>query len=399
MKRTEIYVEDLRRSLAELPLLPIQEVVSILHAARQQGRQIFIMGNGGSASTATHFVCDLAKNTRADGWPHFKVMGLSDNMAIFSAYANDEGYDHVFESQLANWIQPGDIVIGISTSGNSKNVLRAIRLANDAGATTIGFTGFDGGALKAMTDVSIHIANDCIEQVEDIHLMVEHVITKTIRDEIQEATEKPLRVSSDVSGKAEIATADDQETEASALGLQLAEDKKGYTESSLKMLKSISQQLSGELDLSNLLKRTLELTVAGLGAQSGSIMVLDEAGEVVEGTFAYGGEYRTGVLSNLNEMIKGGLAGWVAEHRRAALVADTREDPRWLTRPWDDVDKTRSAVSVPLLAGSRVVGVLTLVNPRERQFTEVDLAYLTAITVCVAFSGSSVLLQPDAITR
>jgi D-sedoheptulose 7-phosphate isomerase len=141
------YVRDLQTTLAALPLEPIEQVVSILNQARLENRQVFIMGNGGSAATASHFVCDLAKNTREVGKPHFKVIGLSDNMAILSALANDEGYDNVFVQQLANLINPGDIVIAISASGNSPNVLKAIEYARETGATTIGFTGYEGGKL------------------------------------------------------------------------------------------------------------------------------------------------------------------------------------------------------------------------------------------------------------
>jgi len=140
------------------------------------------MGNGGSASTASHFVCDLAKNTRRDGLPHYRVIGLTDNMAIFSAYANDEGYENVFAQQLANLILPGDIVIGISASGNSPNVINAIHEAKRHQVTTIGFTGFDGGRLGPLVDINIHVKSNVIEHVEDIHLMLEHMIVKAIKD-------------------------------------------------------------------------------------------------------------------------------------------------------------------------------------------------------------------------
>jgi D-sedoheptulose 7-phosphate isomerase len=163
-------------------------VVGILQEARVSGRQVFIMGNGGSASTATHFVCDLAKNTRRDELPHFRVIGLTDNMAMFSAYANDEGYEHVFEAQLANLIDANDIVIGISASGNSGNVLNAMSLAKQHGAVTIGFTGFDGGRLSELVEVNIHVDSHVIEHVEDIHLMLEHMIVKTLKDNLTSAT-------------------------------------------------------------------------------------------------------------------------------------------------------------------------------------------------------------------
>lgn len=182
MEQLSDYITILQATMDRLPRSLISDVINVLHEARMTGRQVFIMGNGGSASTATHFVCDLAKNTRRDGLPHFKVIGLTDNMAIFSAYANDEGYDQVFSKQLANLIRPNDIVIGISASGNSANVLNGIDEAKKNQATTIAFTGFNGGRLGPMVDINIHVDSTIIEHVEDIHLMLEHMIVKTIKD-------------------------------------------------------------------------------------------------------------------------------------------------------------------------------------------------------------------------
>lgn len=175
------YINDLHKILDSLPKEKIEQAINILHQARLDNRQVFIMGNGGSASTASHFVCDLAKNTRLVDRPHFRVIGLTDNMASFSAYANDEGYENVFVQQLAGFVQQGDIVLAISTSGNSRNVIRAVELANVRQALTIGFTGFDGGVLGGLVDLNIHITSDCIEQVEDVHLMLEHMICTALR--------------------------------------------------------------------------------------------------------------------------------------------------------------------------------------------------------------------------
>jgi D-sedoheptulose 7-phosphate isomerase len=182
MEAISAYITDLQKTLERLPLGRIEQVIELLQAARVEKRQVFIMGNGGSASTASHFVCDLGKNTRVAGWADYRVIGLTDNMAIFSAYANDEGYEQVFSRQLASLVQPDDVVIGISTSGNSVNVLNAIVLANQRGAKTIGFTGFDGGELRSLVDLEVHVDSDCIEQVEDIHLVLEHMITKALRE-------------------------------------------------------------------------------------------------------------------------------------------------------------------------------------------------------------------------
>lgn len=182
MNAIQDYLEDLKQTLDSLPRERIQQVIDILHEARLNKQQVFILGNGGSASTASHFVCDLAKNTRAKTYPNFKVIGLTDNMAIFSALANDDGYENVFADQLASYVQAGDVVIGISTSGNSPNVLRAIQLANSIPAKTIGFTGYDSGKLGSLVDVDLHVPSECIEHVEDIHLMLEHLICKALRE-------------------------------------------------------------------------------------------------------------------------------------------------------------------------------------------------------------------------
>ena len=182
MEQIPAYIAVLQETIHQLPVHLIAKVVEVLQEARLSGRQVFIMGNGGSASTATHFVCDLAKNTRREGLPHYRVIGLTDNMAIFSAYANDEGYESVFASQLANLLNNEDIVIGISASGNSPNVIRGMEEARKHNAITIGFTGFDGGRLGAMVDLNIHVKSNIIEHVEDIHLMLEHMIVKTIKE-------------------------------------------------------------------------------------------------------------------------------------------------------------------------------------------------------------------------
>lgn len=189
MNYIQSYLVELSQTLDRLPEDRIDQVVRTLHEARLNNRQVFIMGNGGSASTASHFVCDLGKNTRIKGMPNFRVIGLADNMALFSALANDEGYENVFSGQLASLVCPGDVVIGISASGNSPNVLNAIQLAKEMEAATIGFTGFDGGRLSRMVEIPVHVDSYVIEHVEDIHLMLEHLICKALGEKILEIDE------------------------------------------------------------------------------------------------------------------------------------------------------------------------------------------------------------------
>jgi D-sedoheptulose 7-phosphate isomerase len=185
MSLIKTYIKQVQETLDTLPVQDIDRVIEALYTARVGGRQVFIMGNGGSASTASHFVCDLSKNTRRADLPHFRVIGLTDNLALFSALANDEGYGNVFAEQLTTFLEPGDVVIGISTSGNSLNVLNGIETARKMGAVTIAFTGFDSGQLGPLVDINVHVKSTIIEQVEDVHLMLEHLICTVLRQRVE----------------------------------------------------------------------------------------------------------------------------------------------------------------------------------------------------------------------
>ncbi|MFC2030404.1 SIS domain-containing protein [Chloroflexota bacterium] len=180
------YVEQIQEILERLPWEAIRDVLGVLQYARLNDKQVFIMGNGGSAATASHFACDLGKGTLMPGHSRFRVIALTDNMPLFSAYANDYGYEHVFREQLASLVQEGDIAIGISGSGNSDNVLKAIDFARSRRATTIGFTGLDGGQLKDLVDICVSVPSHRIEQVEDVHLVLEHLICTCLRQALDE---------------------------------------------------------------------------------------------------------------------------------------------------------------------------------------------------------------------
>ena len=189
------YLEGVKYTLDLLDETAVNKAVQVMHQARLRGRQIFVMGNGGSAATAVHFAGDVAKNTRVAGLPRCRMICLNDNITAFSAYANDEGYANVFVQQLINFIQPGDVVVGISTSGNSENVLRAIDYANNTHRnTTIGLTGFNAGQLGGMVDIHLHVPSDNIEQIEDIHMVLAHLMTAALRQmALQELAEAAPR--------------------------------------------------------------------------------------------------------------------------------------------------------------------------------------------------------------
>jgi D-sedoheptulose 7-phosphate isomerase len=187
LERINAYRDGLVSLLDSLPVSEIQDVIGILAYARFNNKKVFIMGNGGSAATASHFACDLGKGTLLPGLPRFRVLALTDNIPLFSALANDYGYDHVFSEQLKSLVRPGDVVIGISGSGTSPNILNAIRAAREARAITVGFVGFDGGALKGLVDKAIHVRSHCMEQVEDMHLVLEHLVCCCVRQVLEES--------------------------------------------------------------------------------------------------------------------------------------------------------------------------------------------------------------------
>jgi D-sedoheptulose 7-phosphate isomerase len=175
------YFQKIRLLLEAVDPAPIDAAIGILEDAWRASRQVFVIGNGGSASTASHYACDLNKNTAHPDFPRLKVMSLCDNMALFSAIANDYGYREVFTEQLKHFFQPGDVLVGISASGNSPNIVSAFEYAKSAGGVTIGVTGFTGGEVARLADCSIHIPSEEYGPVEDVQLMVNHLITEYFR--------------------------------------------------------------------------------------------------------------------------------------------------------------------------------------------------------------------------
>ena len=184
MELIKEYIEGLKKCIEELSIRDIEETASIISDASKKGKRIFIMGNGGSATTATHFARDLQIGTAVAGNPRLRVTCLADNVASITSIANDINYESIFVEQLIGQLEEGDVVIGISASGNSPNVLKAIEYARQNGAVTIGFIGFGGGKLKELTHKSIILSSKDYGQVEDVHMALVHIIRCWVREEI-----------------------------------------------------------------------------------------------------------------------------------------------------------------------------------------------------------------------
>jgi D-sedoheptulose 7-phosphate isomerase len=171
----------------------LERVLEAILRAYEADRTVFVFGNGGSASTASHLACDMGKGTSVPGRRRLRIVSLTDNVALLTAWANDASYEMVFKEQLENLLRPGDVVIAISASGNSPNVIRAVEYAKERGAVTIGFIGFGGGRLKGLVDLDITVSSRNYGEVEDYHLTLNHIFSQYLRERFrttsgQEAT-------------------------------------------------------------------------------------------------------------------------------------------------------------------------------------------------------------------
>jgi D-sedoheptulose 7-phosphate isomerase len=187
------YLLEAVRVVSDMPRQAIAELVSLIYQAYRRRSQIFVLGNGGSAATASHLANDLSKATIVPGKPRLRVIALTDNISLITAWANDTSYELVFKEQLENLLESGDVVIGLTASGNSPNVLRAMEFARRHGAVTIGWTGMTGGRLKDTVEYCVHSPTDDVGMIESTHLLLDHLVTNELQQLIQkEPASEPL---------------------------------------------------------------------------------------------------------------------------------------------------------------------------------------------------------------
>ena len=185
----EQYFAELNRVIGGLSHDAINQIVDTLMKAYDNGRIVYLCGNGGSASLASHFACDLGKGTAyCNGGKRLRVLSLTDNLPTLTAWANDSGYEHVFSEQLRNFVQPGDVALAISGSGNSSNVLNALQVAREAGAITVGIAGFQGGKMKLLCDICAIVPSDDMQIIEDLHLAIAHSIFRVVHTRMSRRT-------------------------------------------------------------------------------------------------------------------------------------------------------------------------------------------------------------------
>jgi D-sedoheptulose 7-phosphate isomerase len=179
------YLADLRDALQRVPREPLAQTINVLLTARAAGKRVYVFGNGGSSATASHFVCDLMKTAQTTGFAPIRAFSLTDNTPLMTAWANDSAYDVTFARMVETMAEPGDVVIGISASGNSANVIEGFAAAKRVGATTVAFVGFDGGAALREAQIAIHVPCAHYGLAEDVHSALGHAITAAIRQTLR----------------------------------------------------------------------------------------------------------------------------------------------------------------------------------------------------------------------
>jgi D-sedoheptulose 7-phosphate isomerase len=180
------YYADLATAVRALPTDSIAEVAEMLLDCYRRGGTVFPIGNGGSAATASHFACDLTKGTHQPNHPRFRVVALTDNVPLITAWGNDRNYECVFAEQLSALVREGDVVVLISASGNSPNVLAAAHAAREGGAQVVAFTGPTGGKVRDLADIYIPVDIQGMEPIEDGHLILCHSICVSLRARLRE---------------------------------------------------------------------------------------------------------------------------------------------------------------------------------------------------------------------
>src|SRR5437879_1161126 len=182
----EDYFHTLSQVIPRLPYSTINLAVAAILRAFEEGRTVFVFGNGGSAATASHIACDLNKGTSESAQSQrIKVMSLTDNVPLVTAWANDVSYEHVFSEQLKNFVQARDVALAISASGNSPNVLRALKTARESRAITVGVSGYQGGKMKALCDICAVVPSDNMQMIEDLHHAIAHSIFTAVRHQLR----------------------------------------------------------------------------------------------------------------------------------------------------------------------------------------------------------------------
>jgi D-sedoheptulose 7-phosphate isomerase len=334
------YLSTVEGILRDVDPCRLEEIIDVIYKAYSEDRQIFLMGNGGGAATATHFTCDLNKTAIVPGRKRMRALSLVDNIALVTAWANDTNYTNVFGEQLANFAREGDLVIGFTASGMSVNIVNGLALANELGCDTIAFVGFDGGSAGAIAKHVLHIKSSSYQHIEDVHLLLCHVITNALSDRARH---------------------DDNMT-TTGLGDEVQER--------IRRIYYARQQLSAEPSLERRVRMVPDQVRRTIGFDRAMLFVADSG--VLRLRAAYG------AMSTPEEIdIEADLVECEAyrDGHAIAVVSANGRSPMWLPQ----YQSVTSYAVAPILSGDRGIGVLVGAYTGGRR--EVDASDLQLLQI------------------
>ncbi|HEX9773971.1 MAG TPA: SIS domain-containing protein [Actinomycetota bacterium] len=312
------YLGTVENILKQVDADHLEEIIDVIYTAYREDRQIFLMGNGGGAATSMHFTCDLNKTAIVPGRRRVRAMSLTDNTSLVTAWANDTNYTNIFGEQLVNFARPGDLVIGFTASGMSVNIVNAIALANELGCDTIAFVGFDGGTVGAIAKNVLHIRSTSYQHIEDVHLLLCHVITNALQDRArQDVTLTTAGVSDEVQER-------------------------------VRRIYYVRQQLAAEPSIERRWRMIPDQVRRTIGFDRAMLYVVGDAGLHMESA------YNVGSIEGDLDLEADLVECEAARDRRA--IAVTEPDGRTPSLP--AYDGLRSYAVAPIVRDDRAVGVL-----------------------------------------
>lgn len=369
--RLRTYITDLPFTVDPLPLDGVEKAITVIHCARQQRNQIFVYGEGEMTTLARLFARDLARGSSPGPHQVFHVCSGKFPSEIVQGKKAEQQQQEISVLELPSLIRQDDVLIAIALNEKMNDIFAGINHGRNARAKTILIAGTLKGFENCEVDVRVDIPGDTQERVEDGILVFQHIVSKALRDMRQ--GEELVRT-----GEAQIELPP-PEYFSSAESVTRMPAPVATSEKAKRILESLSELDStdqSEFRPDYYLRKGLEISLEVFNANSGSLVVFGGYGTPVRAAIAYGGTVRLYPADHLIDTLQSGLAGWVTANREPALVVDTCRDTRWLKRSWEERTGPRSAISTPILAKGRLLGVLTLVHLTPGHFEASDLTLL-----------------------
>jgi len=349
------YLQGVEGILKQIEPEKLEQIIDVIFQAYLNDRQVFIMGNGGGAATAMHFTCDLNKTAIVPGKRRMRVMSLTDNASLVTAWANDTNYTNIFGEQLVNFARPGDVAISFTASGMSVNIVNGIAVAKELGCTTIAFVGFDGGTVGAIADHVLHIESNSYQHIEDVHLLLAHVITNAVQERTRDEETIDLPGLSDA------------------------------VQERVRRIYYARQQLGSEPSMDRRIKMIPDQICRTIGFDRAFIYTLSDGALTLRASF--GGRRSDGAFLD----VEADLHECEAFRSRRAIAVNEVDGrvPRWLGA-YEGV--TAYGVA-PIVRGDRAIGVLVGAKTKDRPVEPSDLQLLQIF----AYNVRAALAEPGPV--